>query len=47
MGWLLSRPQRKAVAHGAEPGRDIDEEREAGGVGFGKAVFAEALDLGR
>ena len=28
-----------------EPGRDIDEQREAGGMALGKAVIAEALDL--
>ena len=28
-----------------QPGRDIDQKRKAGGVRFGKAVFAEALDL--
>jgi hypothetical protein len=28
-----------------DPGRDIDQQREARGVAFGKAVFAEALDL--
>ena len=28
-----------------KPGRDVDQQREAGGVGFGEAVFAEALDL--
>ena len=28
-----------------EPGRGIHQQREAGGVGFGKAVAAEALDL--
>ena len=28
-----------------DPGGDIDEVREARGVAFGKAVFAEALDL--
>ena len=28
-----------------EPGRDIDEEREAGGVALREAVGAEALDL--
>ena len=28
-----------------EPGRDVDQEREAGGVALGEAVIAEALDL--
>ena len=28
-----------------EPGRGIDQEREARGVAFREAVFAEALDL--
>ncbi len=28
-----------------EPGRGINQQREAGGVRFGKAVFAEALNL--
>ena len=28
-----------------EPGRGIDQQREAGRVAFGEAVFAEALDL--
>ena len=28
-----------------EPGRGIDEQREAGGVRLGEAVFAETLDL--
>ena len=28
-----------------DPGRGIDQDREARGVAFGKAVFAEALDL--
>ena len=28
-----------------QPGRHVDEQREAGGMGFGEAVFAEALDL--
>ena len=28
-----------------QPGRDVDQQREAGGVRFGKAVFAEAADL--
>ena len=28
-----------------DPGRDIDQQREAGGMAFGKAVFAEAFDL--
>jgi hypothetical protein len=30
-----------------EPGRGIDQQREAGGVAFGEAVGAEALDLGK
>ena len=30
-----------------QPGRDIDQPREAGGVAFGKAIAAEALDLGK
>ena len=28
-----------------DPGRNIDQQREAGGVAFGKAVRAETLDL--
>ena len=28
-----------------DPAADVDEQREAGGVAFRKAVFAEALDL--
>ena len=28
-----------------EPGRDVDQQREAGGVALGEAVIAEALDL--
>src|SRR5579883_517793 len=28
-----------------EPGRGIDEQREAGGMAFGKAIFTEPLDL--
>jgi hypothetical protein len=28
-----------------EPARHIDQQRKAGGVAFGKAIFAEALDL--
>ena len=28
-----------------QPGRDIDQPREAGGVAFGKTVAAEAFDL--
>ena len=28
-----------------EPGTDIDQQREAGGMAFGEAVFAEAFDL--
>ncbi len=28
-----------------QPGRGIDQQREAGGVAFREAVFAEALDL--
>jgi hypothetical protein len=28
-----------------EPGRDIDQQREAGGMGLRKAVLAEAEDL--
>src|SRR5688572_20663310 len=28
-----------------DPGRDVDQEREARGMGLGKAVFAEAQDL--
>ena len=34
---------RRLVA--LEPGGDVDQQREARGVGLGKAVFAEALDL--
>src|ERR1700749_82010 len=28
-----------------DPGRDIDEQREARRMAFGKTIFAEALDL--
>jgi hypothetical protein len=28
-----------------EPGADVDQQRKAGGVALGEAVFAEALDL--
>ena len=28
-----------------QPGRDVDQQGEAGGVRLGKAVFAEAADL--
>ena len=28
-----------------DPGGDVDQQREAGGMAFGKAVRAEALDL--
>jgi hypothetical protein len=28
-----------------EPGADVDQQRKAGGMAFGEAVFAEALDL--
>ena len=28
-----------------DPATDIDQQREAGGMAFGKAVFTEALDL--
>jgi hypothetical protein len=28
-----------------EPAADVDQQREAGGVALGEAVFAEALDL--
>ena len=28
-----------------QPARDVDEKRERGGVAFGEAVFAKALDL--
>lgn len=34
-GWVVS----------LQPGRDVHEQREAGGVTFGEAVFAEAGDL--
>jgi hypothetical protein len=34
---------RRLVA--LEPGGDVHQQREARGVRFGKAVFAEALDL--
>ena len=46
--------QRLAVQKGAgessrivafDPGRYIDQKREAGGVGFGKAIIGEAFDL--
>ena len=36
---------RRMVAF--QPGRGIDQQRETGGMGFGKAVFAEPLDLGK
>jgi hypothetical protein len=34
---------RRVVA--LDPAARIDQQREAGGVAFGEAVFAEALDL--
>ena len=30
-----------------DPGGGIDQQRKAGGMAFGKAVAAEALDLGK
>ena len=46
MGWLLSSAAAKAAGMAAlEPCRDIDQQRETRGVGFGKAVISEALDL--
>ena len=44
----LAVEQRRSEDRGVvalQPGRDIDEQREGGGVAFGKAIFAEALDL--
>ena len=37
------RERRRVMAF--QPARDIDQQRKAGSVAFGKAVFAEALDL--
>ena len=46
MGWALRMGGAEHVRIVAlEPGRDVDQQREAGGVALGEAVVAEALNL--